>query len=1124
MTRFFVRHPVTTWMVFAVFAVLAVYAVPKIEIEALPEIDLPSLTIFTRWSGASPKAIQRSITLPIEEAVRRVHGVESVTSTSRAGQSAVQVEFTRDTDIEFARLHVSEQLGSVRRNLPLNASQPQVIPYVPEDFQTEQFFTFSVESPLSPNQLRELAESWIVPQVLALDGVADAQVRGGARPLLKLLLDRRRLEMYGITADEVFLAIDQLDELSGAGVVRRDGLERLVALRHPVDIARIRDAVVARRGGRAYRLHTVGAVRPSFEDPVYFVRADGGNVVQVQVEKRSGANSVTVSRALRAALPEIEARTPSEVKLVAAEDEGKELEDKLKELVARSLIILAVLFLLLVVTLRQVQLTTIVIGSILFALTICLSLFYFLDLSVNFITISGLTICFGMLLDNSILVLDSIHRRIEALGRAAEAGLSRRSKLRVARETVVAGTGEVTFPIMATTLTTVVAFLSFIFLSGRLALYYVPLAISVGLAMLASVFVAFGWIPVVLNQTWVARLVRRTPDGPVEVDEPEALEALIEDVPDLESAPSWPQRIVAWNQRLWWLIVPASVALMVWGGFVYRDKVIKGGFFRLPSDEVLVFYMRMPEGTDVQVTSETMLRFEQSLMPLHDGASMDATIFGNQAYMEVEFSDELLHTGIPALYRALLTELADATGGTAIFMRGFADQPYMKGNLMGSALNSLVKITGYNSKRLLGIAETTMGKVQTNRRVRNPRITGSERFGRTTTEETVITLRRDRLADHGLPVLEVVSFVRRLLGVDTPWNMLIEGEQEQVQLSFLDADTIEFSQLAEQTLESASGERVRLGELVRMETVPLSDAIVRENQRYSMLVNWEYVGTDRMRSGYIKRVLDSMDLPYGYSAEESQRQFLTPQEESDLLLTIILAAIFILMVMAALFESFTLPILVLTSVPMALLGVVMIYWQTTSVFDSSARIGLVLLFGVVVNNAILLVARFRTECLLILRAKLGGDPAAEAALFPGQRKPLGGGDLWYLPRKERPSLLRRAVARGMMVRLRSVLLTSGTTIVGLLPLLLRIEWVSTKIPWVGISLPFALRWMDSENQDIWQNLALTSIGGLVSSTVLILLVLPPLYYVSVRTGWIARRVWAWISRLARPRRLATGES
>jgi hypothetical protein len=149
----------------------------------------------------------------------------------------------------------------------------------------------------------------------------------------------------------------------------------------------------------------------------------------------------------------------------------------------------------------------------------------------------------------------------------------------------------------------------------------------------------------------------------------------------------------------------------------------------------------------------------------------------------------------------------------------------------------------------------------------------------------------------------------------------------------------------------------------------------------------------------------------------------------------------------------------------------------------------------------------------VLKAKLGGDPFADAALFPGQRKRLGGGDLWYLPvkRRERARLLRRAVARGTMVRLRSVLLTSGTTIVGLLPLLLTIEWAPMKLSLFDLTLPFSVHWIESENQDIWQNLALTSIGGLVSSTVLILLALPPLYYFSVQVGWASRQIGLWIA-------------
>ena len=371
-------------------------------------------------------------------------------------------------------------------------------------------------------------------------------------------------------------------------------------------------------------------------------------------------------------------------------------------------------------------------------------------------------------------------------------------------------------------------------------------------------------------------------------------------------------------------------------------------------------------------------------------------------------------------------------------------------------------------------------------------------------------LKRDVLADHGLTVLEVVATVRRLLGLDTPWSMLVDGEQQRVRLEFLGADSFDVSTLFNEVIKDEEGLSVRLGDLVTIETVPLSDAIVRENQRYTMLVNWEYVGSNRMRVAYLKRIIETMDLPYGYAAEEAQQQFLTEEEETDLLLTTVLAAVFILMVLMALFESTTLPFLVLTSLPMALVGVFVIYWQTGAEFDSSAQIGLVLLFGVVVNNAILLVSRFRTEIALILKARLGGDPERDGALFPGSRRPLGGSHLFFLPGKERVKLLRLAVIEGTRVRLRSILLTSGTTIVGLLPLLVQIERVPWKLPWLGVELPFTLEWLDTTNQDIWQNLALTSIGGLLSSTALIILVLPALYYASVRVGWGLRRAWLWL--------------
>ena len=1094
MIRFFLRHPVATWMLFTAFVVTGIYAFPKLQIEAIPEVDLPTLTIQTRWNGASPEAIHRSITLPIEEAVGRVHGVEKVTSSSRPGMSQVEVEFRRDVNIDFARVDLNEQMGAVRRQIPLNASQPNILPYVPEEFQTGDFFTFSLESSLEPNELREQAESWIVPRVLAVDGVADARVQGGGRPLVEIILDRQALDLYGLSADAVFQRLNTLDMLTAAGTIIDAGEEKLLALRQPVDRMVLENTVVARNGDAVVRLGRVGSVRTGYEDAEYFVRANGKTVVQIAVEKRSGANTVTVSRNVTNALPELEASVPFDARFHIDEDQGEELRDKLEELVYRSLIILAILFLLLAISLREIRLTTIVIASILFAIVISMSLFYFFDISVNFVTISGLTVCFGLLLDNSILVLDSIHRRLELMKKNDDSKLSRSARGKLALETIIAGTGDVLFPILATTLTTMVAFVSFIFLSGRLALFYVPLAVSVATAMAASLFVAFGWIPVALHQGWARPLVNKSHDGPMDDADSDAVRRLVEDLPDLETKPRFFERIFYWTQRLWWLVLPPAAAVILWSYVeIYDNKVLKGGFWRLPDREELFLYLEMPSGTDILVTSETMQKFEESLLPIPEGARLTSTTFGNRAVMTVEFEDDMLSTHYPLMFRANLVEVADATGGSSIFIRGFSEQPYFKGPFGGSSLNSTIKLTGYNSKRLGELAENVVEKVQTNRRARKARITSGARFERAFQDETVLYIDRKKLAEFDLSVVEVVGTVRRLLGVDTPWNMMIEGENQRVKMSFEDAETIEYSDVAAKTIPNSKGEQVKLADLVYLEMEPVKGTISREDQRYTMFVSWEYIGTDKMRKAYIERIMDTADLPYGYNVEETKQEFFTQEEEEELTLTIILAIVFIYIVLAALFESLSLPMLVLSSLPMALCGVFIAFWITDSTFDSSARIGLILLFGIVVNNAILLVSRFRTEAGLILKAKLGGDPEAEAGLFSDQSKRLGGSDLWVLPKEERASMLRRAVARGVIVRLRSILLTSGTTIVGLLPLLIKFN--------------------DQAGRDIWENLALSSIGGLVSSTILLLLAMPPLYYAIIRGKWLMMRMGLALVRL-----------
>jgi len=1135
MIRFFVDHPVATWMVFAAFILTGLYALPRLDIQAMPETELPSLSIVTYWTGASPSAIQRSITVPVEEAARKIRGVEEITARSAPGYSRVQVSLRRDVDIEFARLELSEQLGAVRRNLPPQASQPQIVPYVPEDFRTENFFAFSLVSPLPTNELRDRAETWLVPRLLAIPGVADAELQGGARPLIRVLLDLSRMERYGLTADQVYARLDALDDILPAGAIRRAGLQLTIGLKDQVNLEKLRSAVLTISGGQPIRLDHVGRLELSHEDPVYFVRIDGQNVVEVSIAKRSGKNAVTVSRAIREALPRIEAQLPFQVSFEIDEDQGEELEEKLIELAYRSLVILGLLFVLLAIALRRVRLTAIVIASILLAIVICLSLFYFFGISVNFITISGLTVCFGMLLDNSILVLDAIHRRLSAASGEIQSDASMpalrwRRIWELTREALVSGTREVAFPIMTTTLTTVVAFLSFSFLSGRLALYYLPLAASVGIAMMASIFVAFCWMPMALRgpaakeQAEFAEQEARPPRRPqifllrwaiatlALVVVVGAVFAVVKGVDRTLDHWVWGlgigglllavgvliahiKCITAFNLRFWPIPVMIFVGLIGATYHIYKNEIHVGGFWRQEDEQTLSIYIERPVGTDVVLSSETMKLFETEMLPLPDGITMKSWSVENRAYMQLKFEDEMLYTAYPELLRNKLILLAEQMAGMFIFVGGFGD-PYLKGGRGGMMSNSLIRITGYNSKTLNELCERVVAQLERNRRVRNVRLSSGERFERAAADETVVILHREKLNNYHLSVGEVMGNLRRLLGIETPWHMLIAGEDERLQLGYADAAEIQYDQVMNKTFTTSGGNKVRLGDLITLETRPVIGSINRKNQRYAMQINWEYIGTDRMRQSFISEIIDGLKLPYGYTAEDVSGAQMSQEEEEEMKAVLWITLLFIFMTLAALFESLTLPFLVLMSVPMALVGVMGLYWATDASFDSSARIGLVLLFGIVVNNAILLVNRFRLQ----LREQISGG--AYAGRVP-EKVRLGGVDLWRLPAGERQEMLRQAICTGMSIQLRSILLTSGTTIAGLLPLLIKISDQST-------------------GRDIWENLALSSIGGLASSTILIICAIPALYWVMTHWGWALMRAWHWARGTLYPTRVVVG--
>ncbi|MDT8341627.1 MAG: efflux RND transporter permease subunit, partial [Longimicrobiales bacterium] len=484
MIRLSIRRPVAVTMTYAAVALLGVAAWRNIPIELLPETQLPRLTVSGSWRGASPETVEAFLTSPLEGAVQQVAGVETITSVSQevngVGTATVTVEFNRGTDMDFARLELSERLSALEEDLPPGVRDVTVSPYIPEEFQDRNraFLLYRFTGPYTLEALHRHLEDVVVPEVSQIEGVALAQVFGGRERRLSVRVEETRLRALGLTAFQVWQAIGELDLVREAGIVREDEAERTVTIvNRPGSAADVRAAILATVNGTPVRVSDVATVTDTYEEPRLYERVNGRPAVTLRLLKEAGANTVRAADAVKARMAELERLSPYGARFILEEDESEDIRRQLTDLRLRAIAAAVVIFGVLLLFLRSLRSAGLIFATIAFSVLISLNLIYFGGLTLNLLTLMGLAMGFGLVVDNSIVVLENIYRRWqsgEAAGEAAERG---------ARDVVL--------PILASTATTLIVFVPFVYLQGELRVFYVPLAVVVGLTLLASIFVAF---------------------------------------------------------------------------------------------------------------------------------------------------------------------------------------------------------------------------------------------------------------------------------------------------------------------------------------------------------------------------------------------------------------------------------------------------------------------------------------------------------------------------------------------------------------------------------------------------------------------------------------------------------
>ena len=1034
MIKLSIRRPVAVAMGYFAVALLGVAAWGNIPVELLPDPRLPRLDVTGEWPGASPETVEAFLTSPVEAVIQQVQGVEKVTSVSQEGRARITVEFDRETDMDFARLDLSERLATLEEDLPPGVLRVLIEPYVPDDFRDARrpVLEYTFTGPRTLESLRQHLDEVVIPELTRVEGVATVRAFGGRARLLEVELNHELMAAMRVTPQAVAGRLGALDLVREAGSVRDGGREWTVTIRNrPGSAEDVRNAVVSSRDGRVVRVADIAVVRDTYEDVRGHYRVNARPAVRMSVTKEIGANTVRVADGVKDRLAAVERRNPPNTRFLLDWDESRQIRRQLSDLRNRASVSVVVIFGVLLLFLRSFRSAVVVFATIAFSILISLNLIYFSGLSLNLLTLMGLAMGFGLIVDNSIVVLENVYRRWQS-GQSADAAIYQ-------------GASHVVLPILAATATTLIVFVPFVYMQDELRVFYVPLAIVVALTLLASLAVAFTFIPALVKKLLPARSASGPPAsglGPAfDVAEAPARAPFYE---------RFYRGLVLRTLRWPWLTVVLGLGALGGSWHLFDEYVTRGTIFGggWGQRTYISIEIQLPRGSDLERTDQLTRYFEERLREMPEVEKFVANVGEDGSRMRVTFPEELEHTMVPVAIKDQLFAYSLGFSGADVRVYGFGPSFYGGG---GSAPTYRIQVLGYNYEKVRDIAQDLGNRLTRLPRVRDVDTNASRGWGfsRDRASEFAVTVKRDLLARHDVTVAQLVGQIQAAVrGQVSLSTMKIGGEEVRYDVKLAGNREVDLLELEQTLVVTPSGQPLRLGELVVVEPRDVLANINREDQQYERSVAYEFRGPYKLGDLVHNTVINATEVPPGYTVKKSDRWRWSVEERSQLRLVLVVSILLVYMVTAALFESLVLPLCVLLAVPMALIGVFMIFFFLDAHFTREAWIGVIMMGGIVVNNAILLV-----------------DHVSRI-------------------RKDRGLGLEPAIVQGTVERVRPILMTSTTTILGMLPLVLL---------------------SDSANSNIWNALAYALIGGLLSSTFLVLTATPALYLLFERRKEARRR-------------------
>lgn len=938
-----IRRPVFTTMLSVVLIVMGLLGASRLGTDLYPEVTMPFVMVTTVWPGAGPEDVEREVTDPIEDALAGISGVERLFSQSRENVSFVFIQFELSVPNAEATQDVRDKVAAAARELPPDCEPPVVAPF---DLASQPVVVFSASAGQDAAALRDLVVDQVKPRLEQLDGVAAVRVLGGAEREVRVDLDPDRLAAAGLTAEAVVQRIraEHVDLPGGrlpAGEFEA-GVRVKGRFRDVEDLRAM--AVTTGRDGSHVRLSDVALVSEAVADPDTLVRTNGERAVGIEVVKRGGTNTVAVAEAAKRAMLDLEAQVGIRTQILI--DQSVHVEANAHEVwiaiwFGGAMAILIILLFLLDVrgtVISALALPTSVIGTFF--------LMWVLDYSLNQLTLLGLSLAIGLLIDDAVVVRESITRRLEA----------GQDPITAASE----GTREIALAVLATTLTLCAVFVPVAFMQGIVGRFFRQFGLTISGAVLISLFVAF-----TLDPMLSARFAKATHHGGKG-----GLGGWLRDAFDrLDRAYGWTLDVVLRRPKTWglasFLVFVASLGVAANLGTDFLGSEDRGQ---------ITVHIDFPPGTRLLETAARSAVAEEAVRALPGVTAVYAVIGprGDSASTDwrVNLIDKRERPDGIEWYKARVREIlaglpqAEAQVGNPPALEGLGDWPPLFMQLIGPDLGVLRQ----EARVLADAMRNTPGVVD---------VKLVDRPGK---PETVVEVRRDEAARLGLPAGLVAMQVRLLTEGESAGSLRDGRLEREIRVRMAASDRDSAADLGRLELRSALGQ-VRLSQVADIVPSEGPSVVEHESRERQIAVTGQLgpgASLGKVVAALHSRV-DGRKLPDGYRLIWNGQQKDMAEMQGSIGLALGLAIVFIYMVLASQFESFIHPLTIMLSLPLALIGAVLGLAVTGNTLGMGANIGVILLMGLVTKNAILLV----DGALVRMRE---GVPPVEALRDAGPRR------------------------------------------------------------------------------------------------------------------------------------------